>query len=192
MRNRGCRSQVFTVVTFEKIMLCQTSPERTAANCKWTKHEFTPQKAACHWNARGSGNQSCSAHMAQGAFTGCNLDTLTWWPPGVNKPFFFVSLALGKGSRSTLISCWNLQGSGDTAGNKGIHGERLDLQDYNAAILHLQGAGLHYLFASFSALSFTRHHVSLSASGLVKSLPVILEWVMYRWIHAALPALTIF
>lgn len=38
------------------------------------------------------------------------------------------------------------------------------------------GVGLHYLFALPSALSFARHQcVPDSASGLVKSLPIILE-----------------
>lgn len=42
----------------------------------------------------------------------------------------------------------------------GIHRERLDPQDSHTEILCLQGAGLHYVL--FSALSFTRHCVSLS------------------------------
>lgn len=44
----------------------------------------------------------------------------------------------------------------------GIHRDRLDPQDCHTEILSLQQAGLHCFFILFSALSFTRHRVSLS------------------------------
>lgn len=52
-------------------------------------------------------------------------------------------------------------------------------------LLHLQGAGLHGLFAFFSALSFTR--VPASGRGLAEPLPVMLELEKRGRIGAELP-----
>lgn len=182
----------------EKIMLYQTSPKRTAENCEWTKDKFTPQNAACHWNARGSGNQSWFAHMAQGAFTGRSLDTLTWRLPGVNKSFYLIHalviwtlfpLQFGKRLEEYLFV---LKSAGMWGRSREQGHSQRETRSARLSRCNSVSAGswamppFHFVLCSEF---YKASCVPVSASGLVKSLPIMLGWVTYRRIYAVLPAL---
>jgi len=170
----------------EKIMLYQTRSKRTAENCEWTKDKFAPQNAICHCNARGSGNQSWSAHMAQGAFTGCSLDTLTWRLSGVNKPFFLIHalviwtlfpLQFGKRLKEYpfMLKSAGIWGCSREQGHSQTEIRSARLSRCNSASAG-SWAMLPFHFVLCSEF-YKAPCLPVSANGLVKSLPITPEWV---------------
>lgn len=139
--------------------------------------------------------------MAQGAFTGCSLDTLTWRLPGVNKPFFLIHalvirtlfpLQFGKRLKEYLFvlksagirECSREQGRSQRERRPAGLSRCNSVSTGSWAVLPF-----HFVLCSEF---YKTPCVPVSASGLVKALPIILEQVTYRRIYAVLTAVVIF